>query len=107
MSEREIEIRGTKWEFDCNFGSWYNMPGRSIPLEWSDRPLVSKRPVSDAIEEVIALRKRIAEVESERDGWRSDCQTQAKRAEFWRDHGEKHMPAEAFLRAVANEENLP
>ncbi len=97
MSEREIEIRGTKWEFDCNFGSWCR----------SDRPLVSKRPVSDAIEEVIALRKRIAEVESERDGWRSDCQTQAKRAEFWRDHGEKHMPAEAFLRAVANEENLP
>lgn len=93
MSE-QVEIRGTKWKL-CSDGVW-----RTDKEFWGT-------PITDAIDEVIALRKRIAEVESDRDGWRSDCQTQAKRAEFWRDHGEKHMPAEAFLRAVANEENLP
>lgn len=85
MSEREIEIRGTKWEFDCNFGSWCR----------SDRPLVSKRPVSDAIEEVIALRKRIAEVESDRDGWRSDCQRQGGRQRREQDSELLHREADA------------
>lgn len=97
MSEREIEIRGTKWEFDCNFGSWCR----------SDRPLVSKRPVSDAIEEVIALRKRIAEVESDRDGWRSDCQRQGERAELWRRYAEQHMPKARYMKVIGQKMEHP
>ena len=51
----QVEIRGTKWKL-CSDGVW-----RTDKEFWGT-------PITDAIEEVIALRKRIAEVESDRDG---------------------------------------
>lgn len=93
MSEH-VEIRGTKWKL-CSDGVW-----RTDKEFWGT-------PITDAIDEVIALRKRIAEVESDRDGWRSDCQRQGERAELWRRYAEQHMPKARYMKVIGQKMEKP
>lgn len=93
MSE-QVEIRGTKWKL-CSDGVW-----RTDKEFWGT-------PITDAIDEVIALRKRIAEVESDRDGWRSDCQRQGERAELWRRYAEQHMPKARYMKVIGQKMEHP